>query len=85
MRLSRKNAPTEITTAITTNPQNAMGECSSPLGTFIPYRLAIRVGSMRRMETLVIRFMIVFTLLEITLAKASIVPVRISAWMVTVL
>lgn len=41
-------------------------------------KLAINVGSIKTIDKLVIRFMIVFTLFEIMEAKASIVPVRMS-------
>ena len=46
--------------------------------TFIPKKLEIIVGTVSTMEILVIRFMIVFTLLEMILAEASIILVTIS-------
>ena len=48
------------------------------LGTFIPYKLAINVGIISNTDKAVIRFIMIFRLLEITDANASIVPLRIS-------
>lgn len=59
------------------NP-SAQGFSSNPKGTFMPNMLAISVGRVSKIVTPVIRFIIVFTLFEITLAKASMVPVKIS-------
>ena len=51
---------------------------SKSLGTFIPYKLAIKVGIIKIIDIEVICFIIVFILLEITEAYASMVPVKIS-------
>jgi hypothetical protein len=57
---------------------NAQTECSIKLGTFIPKILAIRVGIIRMIEMSVSCFITTFRLLEITDAKASIIPLWIS-------
>ena len=57
---------------------NAHGKFSMPLGTFIPNKLAIKVGIIKRIEMSVSCFITTLRLLEITEAKASIIPAKIS-------
>jgi hypothetical protein len=53
---------------------NAQFQFSMELGTFIPYKLATKVGIIKIIEMEVSCFMTTFRLFEITDAKASIIP-----------
>ena len=55
---------------------NAQGLSSMGSDTFIPYTLAISVGTCRMMVMLVMRFIIKFRLLDMMEPNASIEPVR---------
>jgi len=56
----------------------AHGACWNGRSTFIPKMLTTKVGTMRTIEMMVSRFITILRLLEITDAKASIMPVRMS-------
>ena len=60
------------------------GLSCNELGTFIPYRLAMRVGIMRIREIEVSCFMISPILFPITEAYASIIPARMSLYILEV-
>ena len=71
-----------IVSAIVTIPtiKNPIGWDAQGTGTFIPKKLAIIVGIAITIVTEARNFMTMFRLLEITEAKASIMPARTSVW-----
>lgn len=71
---NRNNPVTDNKIEIMMIPKNAKLEFSRKLGTFIPYKLAIRVGIINKIEIDVSRFITMLRLFDITDAKASIIP-----------
>lgn len=67
----------EIANEIAMIIMKACGCPDSGTGTFIPKKLAIMVGIVKTIVIEVKNFMTMFKLLEITEAKASIVPLKI--------
>ena len=57
---------TEKSIEITITIKNPYGFSSKEFGTFIPYKLAIKVGNINIIEMDVIRFITILKLLEIT-------------------
>ena len=57
---------TEKSIEIIITIKNPYGFSSKEFGTFIPYKLAIKVGNINIIEMDVIRFITIFKLLEIT-------------------
>ena len=76
--MRKKEATAETTTEIASTTQNPQALSPNGTATFIPHRLAMRVGMEMMRVTTVSSFMTMFTLLEMTEAYASIVPERIS-------
>ena len=68
---------TEKSIEITITIKNPYGFSSKEFGTFIPYKLAIKVGNINIIEMDVIRFITIFKLLEITEAKVPIMLLKI--------
>ena len=77
-RITKNPTTAEITTAMATTTQNPQATPSKGTETFMSHKLSMSVGT-EMMSVLTARnFMTMFTLLEMTEAKASMVPVRMS-------